>query len=48
VLEAMGLSRGDALASVRFSLGFASTNSDVATALDVIPRAVEQLRTVAP
>jgi cysteine desulfurase len=47
VLEAMGLSRADALASVRFSLGFASTNSDVATALDVVPRAVAQLRSVA-
>ena len=44
VLEAMGLSRADALSSVRFSLGFASTNSDVATALDVVPRAVAQLR----
>ncbi len=44
VLEAMGLSHADALASVRFSLGFASTNSDVATALDVVPRAVAQLR----
>jgi cysteine desulfurase len=47
VLEAMGLSRPDALASVRFSLGYASTNSDVATALEVVPRAVAQLRSVA-
>jgi cysteine desulfurase len=47
VLEAMGLSRAEALASIRLSLGFASTNSDVATALDVIPRAVARLRTVA-
>ena len=47
VLEAMGLSRTDALASVRFSLGYASTNSDVATALDFVPRAVAQLRSVA-
>jgi cysteine desulfurase len=47
VLEAMALTRADALASVRFSLGFASTNSDVATALEVVPRAVEQLRSVA-
>ena len=29
VLEAMGLARADALASVRFSLGYASTDSDV-------------------
>jgi cysteine desulfurase len=46
VLEAMGMSREDALASVRFSFGYASLNSDVATALDVVPRAVEQLRGV--
>lgn len=46
VLAAMGLSRTDALASVRFSFGYASTNSDVATALDVVPRAVAQLRSV--
>jgi cysteine desulfurase len=46
VLEAMHLPRADALASVRFSLGYASTNSDVATALDLVPRAVEQLRGV--
>ncbi len=44
VLAAMGLSRADALASVRLSLGYASTNSDVATALDEIPRAVARLR----
>ena len=47
VLAAMGMSRADALASVRFSLGYASTNSDVATALDVVPRAVAQLRSMA-
>lgn len=47
VLAAMGLSRADALASVRFSLGYASTNSDVATALDEVPRAVARLRSVA-
>jgi cysteine desulfurase len=47
VLAAMGLTRADALASVRFSFGYASTNSDVATALDVVPRAVAQLRSMA-
>jgi cysteine desulfurase len=47
VLDAMGLARADALASVRFSLGYASTNSDVATALDEVPRAVARLRSVA-
>jgi cysteine desulfurase len=44
VLEAMGLSRPDALASIRLSLGYASTVSDVNTALDLIPGAVERLR----
>jgi cysteine desulfurase len=44
VLAAMGLPRDDALASIRLSLGYASTDADVDTALDVIPRAVEQLR----
>ncbi len=46
VLEAMGMSRADALSSVRFSFGYASLNYDVATALDVVPRVVEQLRGV--
>jgi cysteine desulfurase len=44
VLAAMGLPRDEALASIRLSLGYASTGADVDTALDVIPRAVEQLR----
>lgn len=44
VLAAMDLPRDDALASIRLSLGYASTDADVDTALDVIPRAVEQLR----
>jgi cysteine desulfurase len=44
VLAAMGLSRDDALASIRLSLGYASTDTDVDIALDVIPGAVEQLR----
>ena len=44
VLAALGLPRDDALASIRLSLGYASTDADVDTALDVIPRAVEQLR----
>jgi cysteine desulfurase len=44
VLVAMGLSRDDARAAVRFSLGSTSTDSDVERALDVVPRAVEQLR----
>jgi cysteine desulfurase len=40
----MGVSRDAALASIRLSLGYASTDADVDTALDVIPRAVDQLR----
>ncbi len=44
VLAAMGVDRGDAIASIRLSLGFASTDADVDRALDVIPGAVERLR----
>jgi cysteine desulfurase len=44
VLDAMGVTRADALASVRLSLGFASTDADVDAALHVIPDAVAQLR----
>jgi cysteine desulfurase len=46
VLEAMGLSRADALASIRLSFGHASTAADVDAALAVIPAAVERLRPV--
>jgi len=44
VLAAMGLAPEDALASVRLSLGYASTAADVEAALRVIPGAVERLR----
>ena len=44
VLAAMGVPRSDALASVRFSLGFASVEADVDAALAAVPRAVAQLR----
>ncbi|MFM8304385.1 MAG: cysteine desulfurase family protein, partial [Actinomycetota bacterium] len=44
VLEAMGMSRDAARESVRFSLGFASTDADVDRALTVVPRAIERLR----
>jgi cysteine desulfurase len=44
VLEAMGMARSDALASIRLSLGFASVDADVDTALAVIPDAVARLR----
>jgi cysteine desulfurase len=46
VLEAMGLPRADALASIRLSLGYASTVSDVNTAVDEIPGLVARLRGV--
>jgi cysteine desulfurase len=44
VLLAMGIPRDRAFASVRFSFGYASTAADVDRALDIVPRAVEQLR----
>jgi cysteine desulfurase len=44
VLEAMGIPRDAALSSVRFSLGYASTDDDITVALDVVPEAVEKLR----
>jgi cysteine desulfurase len=44
VLAAMEIPRVDALSSVRFSLGFASTDRDVDVALRLVPAAVEQLR----
>lgn len=44
VLGAMGMSKADATASIRLSLGYASTDADVDAALAAIPRAVQQLR----
>jgi cysteine desulfurase len=44
VLEAMGMPRSDALASIRLSLGYASTAADVDAALAVVPDAVARLR----
>jgi cysteine desulfurase len=44
VLAAMGMRREAALSSVRFSLGYASTDDDVAVALEVVPEAVEKMR----
>ncbi len=45
VLAAMGMEKDAATASIRLSLGYASTDSDVAAAVAAIPRAVAQLRT---
>jgi len=44
VLAAMGMTRADAGASIRLSLGYASTDADVDRALAVIPDAVARLR----
>lgn len=44
VLVAMGLSRDEALSSVRLTLGHPSTDADVDAALEVIPAAAERLR----
>jgi len=46
VLEAMGIARDEALASIRLSLGPETTDADVTTALEVIPSAVARLRPV--
>jgi cysteine desulfurase len=46
VLAAMGVPREAALASIRLSFGFASTDADVDAALAVIPEAVAKLRSV--
>jgi cysteine desulfurase len=48
VLMAMGLDRHAALASLRFSLLKTATDADVDYALNVVPRAVERLRALAP
>lgn len=44
VLAAMGMPREHALASIRLSLGYASSAGDVERALEVIPDAVARLR----
>jgi len=44
VLLSMGTTRDHALSSVRFSLGYASTEADVDAALAVVPEVVAKLR----
>jgi cysteine desulfurase len=44
VLLAMGMPKHEALSSVRFSLGWASTDADVDEALRVVPEVVAKLR----
>jgi len=46
VLAAMGMPRQAALSSIRLSLGWASNDDDVDTALTVIPEAIAKLRAV--
>lgn len=48
VLMAMGLDKGAARASLRFSLLRTATEEDVAQVLKVVPQAVEHLRALAP
>jgi len=43
VLRAMGVPSADATGAVRFSLGWCSTDADVAVALEVVPKAVASL-----
>jgi cysteine desulfurase len=44
VLLAMGLDRGEAASSIRFSLGSTTTDEEVDLALQVVPKAVARLR----
>lgn len=44
VLLAMGMEREQALSSVRFSLGWASTDADIDEALRIVPEVVAKLR----
>jgi cysteine desulfurase len=48
VLTAIGLPAADARASIRFSLGRHTTESEIAAALELIPAAVSHLRKLSP
>ena len=48
VLTAIGLCAEDARASIRFSLGRHTTAQEIATALEVVPAAVKDLRQLSP
>jgi cysteine desulfurase len=48
VLEVMGLSREVSEGSVRFSLGWTTTDADIERVLDVLPPTVERLRLLSP
>jgi cysteine desulfurase len=48
VLEAMGVSREVSEGSVRFSLGWETTDEDITRVMDVLPEAVDRLRKLSP
>lgn len=48
VLTAMGVSREEARASLRFSLGRTTTEADIDRALEIVPRIVAKLRAAQP
>lgn len=48
VLEAMGVSQDEGEGSVRFSLGWGTTDEDLEHVLDVLPSMVERLRMLSP
>jgi cysteine desulfurase len=48
VLTAIGLCAEDARASIRFSLGRHTTAQEIATALEIVPAAVKDLRQLSP
>jgi cysteine desulfurase len=48
VLTAIGLRAEDARASIRFSLGRHTTAQEIATALEIVPAAVKELRQLSP
>ncbi|MFZ0981138.1 MAG: cysteine desulfurase family protein, partial [Candidatus Acidiferrales bacterium] len=48
VLTAAGLSRDDARASLRFSLGRPTTASEIDRAIEIIPGVVERIRALSP
>ena len=48
VLTAIGLSASEARSSIRFSLGHHTTESEISSALEIVPAAVAQLRKLSP
>ena len=48
VLTAMGVSRDEARASLRFSLGRTTTDTEIDRALEIIPRVIAKLRAAQP